>query len=107
MNTKKVFRFPVLGDGRLGKKEVFFEMNQTNESEALDGVKVDLQGNLYVSAPGGIWILSPDAKLLGKIITPQRPANLAWGEDGKTLFMTAHNELYKIRTKIGGKMPGF
>ena len=105
MNTKKVLRFPVLADGRLGKKEVFFEMNQTNESEGLDGVKVDLKGNLYVSAPGAVWILSPEAKLLGKIITPHRPANLAWGEDGKTLFMTAHSELYKIRTKIGGKMP--
>jgi len=95
----------VLADGRLGKKEIFYEMNQTNESEALDGIKVDLKGNLYVSAPGAIWIISPDAKLLGKIITPIRPANLAWGEDGKTLYLTAGKELYKIRTKIGGKMP--
>ena len=107
MNSKKVYRFPVKKDGTLGDSEVFFDMNQTNEAEALDGVKIDLKGNLYVSAPGGIWILSPEAKLLGKIVSPtKRPANLAWGEDGKTLFLTAHSEVYKIRTKIGGKMPG-
>ena len=54
MNAKKVYRFPVQADGKLGKGEVFFEMNQTDEAEALDGIKVDLKGNIYVSAPGGI-----------------------------------------------------
>ena len=80
-------------------------MIQTDEAEALDGIKVDLNGNVYVSAPGGVWIISPDAKLLGKIIGPERPANMAWGDDGKTLYLAAHTGLYKIRTKIGGKMP--
>lgn len=106
MNAKKLYRFPVLPDGKLGEREIFYEMNQTDEAEALDGMKVDLAGNLYVSAPGGIWIISADGTLLGKIIGPERPANLAWGDDGKTLYLTAHNGLYKIRTKIGGKMPG-
>ena len=82
-------------------------MNQTDEAEALDGVKVDVNGNVFVSAPGGVWILSPQGKLLGKIIGPERPANMAWGEDGKTLFLAAHTGLYKIRTLTGGKMPGF
>lgn len=107
MNSKTLYRFPVNKDGTLGEKELFYEMNQTNEAEALDGVKVDLQGNVYVSAPGGIWILSPKGILLGKIVGPERPANIAWGDDGKTLYLTAHKGLYKIRTKIGGKMPGF
>ncbi len=107
MNSKKLYRFPVNGDGTLGLPELFYEMNQTNEAEALDGVKVDVEGNVFVSAPGGIWILSPKGKLLGKIIGPERPANMAWGDDGKTLYLTAHTGLYKIRTKTGGKMPGF
>ncbi len=106
MNSKNVYRFPVTADGKLGKGEIFYEMSQTNEAEALDGIKVDHDGNIYVSAPGGIWIISKEARLLGKIVGPERPANLAWGEDGKTLYMTAHSSLYKIRTKIGGKMPG-
>ena len=106
MNAKKLYRFPVKSDGTLGKGEVFYEMDQTNEAEALDGVKVDLKGNVYVSAPGGVWIISPEGKLLGKIIGPERPANMAWGDDGKTLYLAAHKGLYKIRTKIGGVMPG-
>ena len=82
-------------------------MIQTDESEALDGIKVDHEGNVYVSAPGGVWIISPDGTLLGKVIGPERPANMAWGDsDGKTLYLTAHSGLYKIKTKIGGKMPG-
>ena len=107
MNTKIVYRFPVMANGKLGKSEVFYDMIQTDESEALDGIKVDLKGNVYVSAPGGLWIISPEGKLLGKVIGPERPANMAWGDaDGKTLYLTAHSGLYKIRTKIGGKMPG-
>lgn len=52
--------------------------------------------------PGGIWILSSNAKLLGKIVTPERPANMAWGdEDGKTLYFTAHSSIYKVRVSTG------
>ncbi|MGX1930973.1 SMP-30/gluconolactonase/LRE family protein [Flagellimonas sp. 2504JD4-2] len=107
MNSKKLYRFQVNRDGTLEEPELFYEMNQTNQVEALDGVKVDLKGNVFVSAPGGVWIISPSGKLLGKIIGPERPANMAWGDDGKTLYLTAHTGLYKIKTKIGGKMPGF
>ncbi|MEM9363369.1 MAG: SMP-30/gluconolactonase/LRE family protein [Bacteroidota bacterium] len=106
MNSKKLYRFRVRADGSLENPELFYEMDQTDEAEALDGVKVDLKGNVFVSAPGGIWILSPNGKLLGKIIGPERPANIAWGDDGKSLYLAAHTGLYKIRTKIGGKMPG-
>ena len=106
MNSKKLYRFPVKKDGTLGEIELFYEMNQTNEMEALDGIKIDVQGNVYVSAPGGVWIISPKGILLGKIIGPERPANMAWGDDGKTLYLAAHSGLYKIKTKIGGKMPG-
>ncbi len=105
-NTKTVWRFPVLTDGGLGKGEVFFNFNQTEQDEAIDGIKVDVAGNLFVSAPGGLWVLSPEGRLLGKITGPERPANMAWGEDGKTLFLTAHTGLYKIKVKTGGKLAG-
>jgi gluconolactonase len=74
--------------------------------EALDGLKVDQQGHLYVSGPGGIWILSPQGKHLGTIKAPQLPANFAWGDkDGKTLYMTARTALYKMRLSIAGIRP--
>jgi gluconolactonase len=103
-STKFIWRYEVAKDGSLINGKEFFNMNQTDDSEALDGLKVDLKGNIYSSAPGGVWIISPEGKYLGKIIGPERPANMAWGDDGKSLYLTAHTGLYKIRTKIGGKI---
>ena len=103
-HTKTIWRYEVNPDGTLSNGRIFFDFNFTEDEEALDGLKIDKEGNLFVSAPGGIWIISPDAKLLGKIVTPERSANLAWGDqDAKTLYLTAHCSLYKIRVNTGGK----
>jgi gluconolactonase len=102
-HTKTVWRYEVQTDGTLKNGRVFFDWNITEDDEAIDGIKVDKAGNLFVSAPGGIWIISADGKLLGKIVTPERPANMAWGDDGHTLYLTAHTSLYKIRISTGGK----
>ena len=102
-HTKTLWRFEVQTDGTLKNGRVFFDWNLIEDDEALDGLKVDIKGNLFVSAPGGIWILSPEGELLGKIVTPERPANMAWGDDGKTLYMTAHSSIYKMPTLTGGK----
>ena len=103
-HTKTLWRYEVNADGTLKNGKILFDWNITEDDEALDGMKVDKDGNLYVSAPGGLWILSAEGILLGKIVTPERPANMAWGdEDGKTLYMTAHSSLYKIRLNTGGK----
>ena len=101
-NTKTLWRYEVKPDGTLTNGKVFFDMNQTDDDEALDGIKVDLKGNIFVSAPGGVWIISPAGNYLGRIIGPERPANMAWGDDGKTLYLTAHTGLYKIATLNGG-----
>ncbi len=103
-HTKTLWRYEVNTDGTLKNAKIFFDFNFTEDDEALDGIKVDRAGNLFVSAPGGLWILSAEGKLLGKIVTPERPANMAWGdEDSKTLYLTAHTSLYKIKTNTGGK----
>ena len=103
-HTKTLWRYDVQQDGTLKNGKIFFDWNLTEDDEALDGMKVDKEGNLFVSAPGGVWILSSEGKLLGKITTPERAANMAWGgEDGKTLYMTAHSSLYKMRIETGGK----
>ena len=74
--------------------------------EALDGLKVDQQGNLYVSGPGGVWILSPRGVHLGTLVAPELPANFAWGDvDGRTLYLTARTGLYRVRLNVPGIRP--
>jgi len=100
---KIVMRYDVNVDGTLASGKVFFDMTSAPGEDALDGIKVDQAGNLYVSGPGGVWILSPAAKHLGTIKGPEHPHNMAWGdEDGKTLYLTAQTGLYRIRLNIAG-----
>jgi gluconolactonase len=100
---KVVMRYPVKADGTLGAGEVFFDMTSAKGDDAIDGIKVDVKGNLYVSGPGGLWILSPQGKHLGTVIGPKHPHNMAWGDaDGKTLYLTAQSGLYKMRVNVPG-----
>ncbi len=101
---KVVMRYPVRPDGTIGTGSVFFDMKDAPEPEALDGLKVDDAGNLYVSGPGGLWILSPAGQHLGTIKGPELAANFAFGgEDRKTLYMTARTGVYRIRLQVAGK----
>ncbi len=103
---KVVMRYEVNPDGTLSNKTVFFDMTGSPGEEALDGMKIDQQGNLYVSGPGGLWVISPAGKHLGTIKGPKLPANMAWGDaDGRTLYMTARTGLYRIRLNIPGIRP--
>jgi len=103
---KVVNRYEVQPDGTLANGKVFYDFTAIPGEDALDGLKVDTVGNLYVSAPGGLQILSPDAKLLGAIRTPQHVHNMAWGDDdGKTLYLCARSGLYRIRLNIEGIRP--
>jgi gluconolactonase len=106
VERKVVMRYPVAADGTLRKGEVFFDMTSEPGELALDGVKVDQRGNVYVSAPGGVWIISPAGRHLGTIEAPELPANFAWGDDdGRTLYMTARTGLYRIRLQVPGVRP--
>ena len=66
-------------------------------------MKVDTAGNVYASGPGGVWVLSPEGKHLGTIHLPEAPSNCAWGDDGKTLYITAETGLYRVRMSIAGQ----
>ena len=69
-------------------------------------MKVDLAGNVFATGPGGIWVLSPDGNHLGTISPTEAPANLAWGDDGRTLYITARTGIYRIRLTTEGRIPG-
>lgn len=104
--AKVVMRYPVGQDGTAGKGEVFFDMTGAPGEDAIDGIKVDAKGNLYVSGPGGLWVLSPEGKHLGTLKGPEHPHNLAWGDaDGKTLYLAAQTGLYRIRLNVPGIHP--
>ena len=106
VKKKIVMRYEVEPDGALSNGKVFFDMTSAPGEEALDGMKVDLAGNLYVSGPGGVWIISPQGKHLGMIQPTQLPANMGWGdEDGRTLYMTARTAVYRVRLNIAGVRP--
>jgi gluconolactonase len=104
--SKVVMRYEVASDGSLGPGTVLYDMTDAPGEDAIDGIKVDRAGNLYVCGPGGVWLLSPDGTHLGTIVTPEAPHNLAWGDDGRTLYITALTSVYRIRLRINGIRPG-
>ncbi len=104
--TKVIMRYEVAADGTLSNGKTFFDMNKTDGEDALDGLKVDAKGNVFCAGPDGIWIISHEGAYLGRIKTPEHAANMAWGEDGHSMFITASSGLYKIRLLTQGKMPG-
>lgn len=105
--AKKVWmKFPVGADGALGTPQVLLDVTAETADGLPDGLKLDKQGNLYATGPGGVWVFSPEGKLLGKIKPAEVPANVGWGDDGKSLYMTARTGLYRIKLAAEGALPG-
>ncbi|MGH9376416.1 MAG: SMP-30/gluconolactonase/LRE family protein [Terriglobia bacterium] len=98
-------RYEVKPDGTIENGQLFFDLSKSPDQGVTDGIKIDHKGNVYACGPGGVWILSPEGKLLGRLKPPEEPANIAWGDDGKTLYMTAWTSVYRIRLKIPGIRP--
>jgi gluconolactonase len=105
--AKTVTRYPVRKDGSVGQGTVFIDLTaQVPGEEALDGIKVDVRGNLYLSAPGGVWIFNASGKHLGTITAPKPVHNFAWGgADGKTLYLCARSALYRVPLLVEGVRP--
>jgi gluconolactonase len=99
---RHVRAFDVRSDGTLTNSRVIADMDHPQPGSP-DGMKVDQEGHLYVTGATGVWVFEPDGTLLGVIVTPERPANCAWGDaDRQTLYITARTSLYRIRVKIPG-----
>jgi gluconolactonase len=98
-----VNRYPVNADATLGKGELFYDLTTAAAEDAIDGIKVDRVGNIFVSGPGGLWLFSPNGKHLGTLRGPEHPHNMAWGDaDRQTLYLAAQTGIYRIRLKIAG-----
>ena len=99
---KQIRAFDVDAEGNLANGRIFAVLDSPGEG-APDGMKVDIEGNVYCTGPGGIWVLNSSGAVLGKIIFPDQPANCGWGgPDWQTLFVTARPSVYRLRVAVAG-----
>jgi len=90
--------------GKMLRRRIFADMSSDETDGVPDGMKVDVEGRVYCTGPGGTWVFAPDGSQLGIIRTPEVPANLAFGgPDLKTLFFTARTSVYTMRVKVAGQ----
>ena len=90
--------------GKMMRRRIFADMSSDETDGVPDGMKVDVEGRVYCTGPGGTWVFAPDGSPLGIIRTPEVPANLAFGgPDLKTLFFTARTSVYTMRVKVPGQ----
>ncbi|MBI3965488.1 MAG: SMP-30/gluconolactonase/LRE family protein [Chloroflexi bacterium] len=103
-DTRRMYirAYEVQPDGSLANGRMFARLSGA-EPGAPDGMKVDQEGNVYCTGPGGIWVFDSGGAVLGRIRFPKLPANLGWGgTDWQTLFATARTSVYRIRLRIPG-----
>ena len=104
--ARTYMRYEVNADGTISNGQLFFDLSKSPDAGVPDGIKIDQKGNVYACGPGGVWILSPAGKVLGRLTPPEEPANLTWGDDdARTLYMTAWTSLYRVRLNIPGIRP--
>jgi gluconolactonase len=100
--------YDVLEDGGAARGRVFATAAAFIESRpgAPDGLKVDRSGNVFAAGPGGVYVFAPDGTHLGSLLLHQPTGNVAWGEDGSTLFITSNDAVYRVRLATSGPLPG-
>ena len=100
--------FPLSEDGTLGEGKVFADVTEKvgKEKGLPDGMKVDQDGNIFATGPGGVLIFAPDGTHLGTLATGEATANVGWGgDDASTLYITADMYLARVKTATKGKKP--
>jgi gluconolactonase len=100
-----IMAYDVKADGGVENGRVFFDATtarKDGDKGSCDGLKVDAQGNLWATGPGGVLVISSQGKLLGRVLTNQATGNCCWGDDGSTLYITADMFLVRVKTKTKG-----
>jgi gluconolactonase len=100
---KDIHVYDVARDGSVSNGHLFAKMDGPGDP---DGMRVDMNGNLYVTGQSGIWVFDAAANHLGTIVLPEQTANLTWGDpDYGTLYITSSTSVLKLRTKGTGFVP--
>lgn len=99
-----IMSYPVDEKGNVGKGKLFFDATELGKTDKglPDGLKTDAKGNVWCTGPGGVLIINPEGKLLGRILTGHLTANCTWGEDGSTLYLTADYYIMRLKTLTKG-----
>ena len=94
--------YDVLEDGNIGNERLFAELFHDDHG-APDGMKVDVEGNVYCTGPGGVWVTDPQGNHLGRFLIPEDCANFGFGDpDYRTIYFTARSSIYRMRAEISG-----
>jgi gluconolactonase len=103
-STKYIHALELDASGNCVRRRIFADMNEGERPGIPDGLKVDSQGRVYCTGPGGVWVFTPDGKRVGIIEFPEQAVNFAFGgPDLRTLFCCAHTSLYTLRVKVPGQ----
>jgi gluconolactonase len=98
--------YDVSDDGTLSNSRLVCEMSYGPAGEldgVPDGLKLDADGNIYSTGPGGLWVWDAAENYLGLVVLPELPANLGWGDpDNRTMFVTARTSVYSLRIRSPG-----
>lgn len=102
-SSKYIHALEIDAGGKCVSRRIFADLNEGEKPGIPDGLKVDAQGRVYCTGPGGIWVMTPDGKRVGIIEFPEQSVNFCFGgPDLKTLFCCAHTSVYTLRVKVPG-----
>ncbi len=103
-SSKYIHALEINAAGALVRRRIFADMNEGERPGIPDGLKVDSEGRVFCTGPGGIWVFTPDGKRIGVIEFPEQSVNFAFGgDDLRTLFCCAHTSVYTLRVKVPGQ----
>lgn len=103
---RNILEYDFHDDGTISSGRVFGREPGGKDEGVPDGMKVDKNGNIFVTGPRGIWVWDKAGRHLGTIVLPEQPANLTWGDtDYGTLYITATTSVYRLRTQAHGFVP--
>jgi gluconolactonase len=102
-NRRVWMRYEVASGGTVTGGRVFFDATAEKAAGVPDGMKIDVRGNIWATAPSAVYVFSPEGRHLGTITPPEDPANCAWGDDGRSLYITAETGVYRVRTLVMGQ----
>lgn len=106
--AQRVIAYPLHPDGGVGPARDVITFTGDEGHGIPDGLKIDAEGNLWTTGPGGIRVVTPAGVVLGQLQLPETAANLAWGgPDGHTLYITASSHIYRLQTLVKGNLPAF